>query len=247
MAAMALSRESYEYYLQAYRDALANNEDSILEVLEQGDWDQSLNSLLPSALTEEEWQKIKQIDDRKVRAKEILALVRKKDDWSSYIGLSRALCGSPQFLKQTEVFPFVSELEQNGRHPPVQSPQLVKTCKVFKVINSYELDKEVRDEYLPKISPYLKNWKLVASHLHLTTATIEAIESEARRDENLHMLEEWKKCRGPDGTYHALLEALIKCNSSDCILQVCGKWNYYCQHLATLPDFQFFAQECMQD
>ena len=211
-----------QQYLQAYRESLASHEEYIADILGLGDWNQTLNSLEPSALTEEEWQKMKQIEDRKVRAKEILALIRKKDSLSSYIGLSRALCGCPRFLKKTEVFPFVSELEQDGRHPQVQSPQLVKICKQFE-ITSNDLNKEVRDEYLPKISFRLINWTLVASYLHLTKATIESI-SEARKDEKLHMLHEWKKNRGSDGTYCVLLEALIKCGSSfeSSIHQICG-------------------------
>ena len=108
-----------DYYLQSYREALANHEEYLLGVLKLGVWDVLLTSLNPSALKKDEWQELKQIEDRTERAKNILVLIRKKDTLSSYIGLSRALCDTTRFLKKSDVFPFVSELEQQGRHPPV--------------------------------------------------------------------------------------------------------------------------------
>ena len=109
-----------EYYIQAYREALANHEEYILGVLKLGVWDVVLTELNPSALTKDEWQELKQIEDRTDRAKGILVLIRNKDTLSSYIGFSRALCDCTRFLKKSDVFPFVSELEQQGRHPPVR-------------------------------------------------------------------------------------------------------------------------------
>ena len=106
-----------------------------------------------------------------------------------------------------------------------QSSQLVELCKRLELSND-NVDKEVSDDHILEIYPQLENWKLVALHLGLTQADIQAIETAAKSDEPLmrvYMLQKWKKKKQLDGTatYQVLLKALIKCNCSESALQVC--------------------------
>ena len=88
-------------------------------------------------------------------------------------------------------------------------------------------DKEVSDEHVLEIYSQLEKWRLVAAHLGLTKADIEAIECGARPPDEevmrLHMLQEWKRKKRLDGTatYQVLMNALIKCKCSDSTSLVC--------------------------
>ena len=107
-----------------------------------------------------------------------------------------------------------------------QSSQLVELCKKFK-LSDEDIDKEVSDDHILEIYPQLENWRLVAIHLGLTQADVQAIVSQATLGGEtlmrVYMLQEWKKKKRLDGTatYQVLLKALIKCNCSESALQVC--------------------------
>ena len=133
------------------------------------------------------------------------------------------ICSSiPAYLENTE-HPSISthtKRDQRG-----QSSQLMELCKRFQLSND-DIDKEFSDEHIFEIYYQLEKWKLVAAHLGLTQADVQAIESMAWRDEELmrlYMLQEWKRKKRLDGTatYQVLLKALIKCNCSGSALQVC--------------------------
>ena len=107
-----------------------------------------------------------------------------------------------------------------------QSSQLVELCKRFELSND-DINKEVSDDHILEIYPQLENWRLVAVHLGLTQADVQAIVSQATLGGEtlmrVYMLQEWKKKKRLDGTatYQVLLKALIKCNCSESALQVC--------------------------
>ena len=121
--------------------------------------------------------------------------------------------------------PFSGTHTKRDHHP--QSSQLVELCKRFRLSNE-DIDKEVSDKHILKIYPQLEKWKRVAAHLGLTQADVQAIESNARPDEELmrlYMLQKWKmkkKLNGTD-TYQILLKALIECKCSESALQLCGE------------------------
>ena len=102
----------------------------------------------------------------------------------------------------------------------------MELCKRFELSND-DINKEVSDEHILEIYPQLENWRLVAVHLGLTQADVQAIEGRATLGGEtlmrVYMLQEWKKKKRLDGTatYQVLLEALIKCNCSTSALQVC--------------------------
>ena len=65
----------------------------------------------------------------------------------------------------------------------------------------------------------------MAAHLGLTQADVQAIETQARVDEELmrlYMLQKWKSKKKLDGTatYGVLLKALEKCNCAESVTQV---------------------------
>ncbi len=104
-------------YISLYREALSNCEQQIikgLRVMVLGD----LTKL--GGVTEDELREIEiRHRDRGLKAKEIITLIREKDTLKSYIALSRLLCEIQIFDKQA-VFPFVTELEEKGKHSPIQ-------------------------------------------------------------------------------------------------------------------------------
>ena len=101
----------------------------------------------------------------------------------------------------------------------------MELCKKYKLSND-DINKEVSDDHILKIYRTLDKWRLVAAHLDLTQADVQAIEGRARSDEELmrlYMLQDWKKKKRLDGTatYQVLLKNLIECNCSTSALQVC--------------------------
>ena len=64
------------------------------------------------------------------------------------------------------------------------SLELVEVCNNHKLCND-NIHKEVSEIHILKIYPQLQKWKLVAAHLGLTQADVQAIESEAKPDEEL--------------------------------------------------------------
>ena len=107
-----------------------------------------------------------------------------------------------------------------------QSSQLVELCKRFELSND-DINKEVSDDHILEIYRTLDKWRLVAAHLGLTKADVQAIVSQAALEGEelmrLYMLQEWKAKKTLDGstTYQVLLEALTKCSCSESALQVC--------------------------
>ena len=91
------------------------------------------------------------------------------------------------------------------------------------------LNQEVSDDHILEVYSEITEWRLVAAHLHLTRADIRAIEGEAKSDEKLmrlYMLQEWKKKTKAHGTdwptYQVLIKALLKCECSYTIEQLCA-------------------------
>ena len=138
---------------------------------------------------------------------------------SSYLNYkySPIHAGAPQH-------PSISTHTKKDHHG--QSSQLVELCKRFELSND-DINKEVSKEHILKIYQQLDKWRLVAAHLGLTKADVQAIVSQAALEGEelmrLYMLQEWKAKRTLDGsaTYQVLLEALTKCSCSESALQVC--------------------------
>ena len=105
-------------FLELYRQALANHEQDLVDFLKGGTWEILLTKLKPSALTDREWADIAKCIDKEDIAKRVISLIRTKDTLPHYIAFSRALCDRTRFDKD-KIFPFVSDLEKDGRHPPV--------------------------------------------------------------------------------------------------------------------------------
>ena len=72
----------------------------------------------------------------------------------------------------------------------------------------------------------MENWKLVAKHLGLSRADIQAIQHKSMQDEQLmrlYTLEEWKNKNLIYGTatYRVLLEASLRSGCAETATQVC--------------------------
>ena len=72
----------------------------------------------------------------------------------------------------------------------------------------------------------MKNWKLVANHLGLSEADIQAIQHRSMQDQQLmrmYTLQEWKNKKLIYGTatYRVLLEALLSSGCAQTATQVC--------------------------
>ena len=106
-----------------------------------------------------------------------------------------------------------------------RSSQLVELCKRFELSDD-DIKKVVSDDHILEIYSHLEKWRLVAAHLGLTQADVQAIEVRGMADEELmrlYMLQEWKRKKMLDGTasYQNLLEVLISCDCSWSAVQVC--------------------------
>ena len=93
-------------------------------------------------------------------------------------------------------------------------------------LGNQDTEREVSDYHIFQIYPHLEKWKRVAAHLGLTQADVQAIEGRARPDEELmrlYMLQEWKAKKKfyATATYEFLLKALIECNCTKSVTQVC--------------------------
>ena len=93
-------------------------------------------------------------------------------------------------------------------------------------LSNTDIDKECSDKHILKIYPNLENWERVAFHLGLDLPDIEAIETKAKRDiklMRLYALKKWKSDGMISGTatYRVLLEALIECECSKQVLEIC--------------------------
>ena len=115
-------------FLELYRQALANHEQDLVDFLKEGAWEILLTKLNPSALTDREWADISRASlnkediaqsrasiDKEEMAKRVISKIRTKDTLPHYIAFSRALCDRTHFDKD-KIFPFVSDLEKDGRH-----------------------------------------------------------------------------------------------------------------------------------
>ena len=126
-----------------------------------------------------------------------------------------------------------------------RSPQIADIRKEFGLISA-DIDKEVGDEQILEFYPLLNEegllpnkWRLVAAHLGLTIADIDAIEHSNRsltpcswpynKEEGmvkgLYVLQKWKNngTFNRTATYHVLLEALIRCECTSSAKQIYSK------------------------
>ena len=85
--------------------------------------------------------------------------------------------------------------------------------------------KDVSDEAILEIYPYLLKWKVLANKLGLIQDEVEEIETDSGNDRELmrlYMLRKWKGKQRPV-TYKVLLEALLKSNLNRTAIHVCCK------------------------
>ena len=90
-------------------------------------------------------------------------------------------------------------------------------------IPSGTLENEVSDDDIREISAFLESWKLVAPHLGLSKGEIEAVENDAKSEEEkrLSLLQKWKQALVFKATYKELVNALLSVRRADLAVKVC--------------------------
>ena len=92
----------------------------------------------------------------------------------------------------------------------------------FKIPGS-QLENEVSDDNIRKISAFLETWKLVAPYIALSEGDIEAIDRDGKSEEEkrLMMLQKWKQALVFKATYKELVNALLFVKRADLAMKVC--------------------------
>ena len=94
----------------------------------------------------------------------------------------------------------------------------------FKISGSLlELENEVSDDDIRKISAFLETWKLVAPYIGLSEGDVEAINRDGKSEEEkrLMMLQKWKQALVFKATYKELVNALLSVKRADLAMKVC--------------------------
>ena len=86
-----------------------------------------------------------------------------------------------------------------------------------------QLDKTCSPENLRDIALFLESWREVAPHLGLSSAQLEAIERDARseQEKRLKILESWEAAFAFKATYRVLVEVLLKISRANLAEKVC--------------------------
>ena len=86
-----------------------------------------------------------------------------------------------------------------------------------------QLDKTCSPENLRDIALFLESWREVAPHLGLSSAQLEAIERDARseQEKKLKILELWNAKFAFKATYKVLVEVLLKISRANLAEEVC--------------------------